>query len=138
MSSAMYGWGGEAFFCPRRLPCWENARGERWPYQDSPYAGTPLCPYSSSAPIQPHIFMAAYGYIQGYLIFHISMYFLRRQRSSFSFEEAKYYAVGMKGLPQKITQQVALAKKRFGIFDPRLVLGSVTLLVLIGSCCYNG
>ena len=42
MSSAMYGWGGEAFFCPRRLPSWENARGERWPYagQHSPYVYT--------------------------------------------------------------------------------------------------
>ena len=36
MSSAMYGWGGEAFFCPRRLPSWENARGERWPYAGAP------------------------------------------------------------------------------------------------------
>ena len=36
MSSAMYGWGGEAFFCPRRLPSRENARGERWPYAGAP------------------------------------------------------------------------------------------------------
>ena len=55
MSSAMYGWGGEAFFCPRRLPSRENARGERWPYAGAPltiriyaplkiriYAGVPL------------------------------------------------------------------------------------------------
>ena len=32
----MYGWGGEAFFCPRRLPSRENARGERWPYAGAP------------------------------------------------------------------------------------------------------
>ena len=39
--------GGEAFFCPRRLPSWENARGERWPYAGAPltiriYEGAPL------------------------------------------------------------------------------------------------
>ena len=46
------GWVGfEPFFCPRRVPSWENARGERWPYLGTPthaiqyhtmpYLGTP-------------------------------------------------------------------------------------------------
>ena len=55
------GGGGEAFFCPRRLPSWENARGERWPY-----AGAPLTIRGDTSPAiiaLPLLYRLIYGCI---------------------------------------------------------------------------